>query len=102
MSLLAKITPLFDRVLIKRLVPAAQTASGIALPESARDKFPRAEVIAVGSGRLGDGNKAIPISLKKGDHVLIPDSIFSATELKIEGNQYLLIREDDILAKIEQ
>jgi chaperonin GroES len=94
-----KIKPLADRVLVKRLESAEeQKIGGIIIPDTAKEKPQEAEVVAVGHGRLEDG-KRIPLEVKKGDKVLIGK--YSGTEVKLDGEDYLIMREDDILAVVE-
>lgn len=90
------IKPLADRVLVKRLDEAEeQKVGGIIIPDTAKEKPQEAEIVAVGPGRLEDG-KHIPLEVKEGDKVLIGK--YSGTEVKIEGEEYLIMREDDVLA----
>jgi chaperonin GroES len=94
-----KIKPLADRVLVKRLDTAEeQKIGGIIIPDTAKEKPQEAEVVAVGPGRLEDGKRVAP-EVKKGDKVLIGK--YSGTEVKLDGDDYLIMREDDILAVIE-
>ena len=90
------IRPLADRVLVKRLdEDEEQKVGGIIIPDTAKEKPQEAEIVAVGPGRLEDG-KHIPLEVKEGDKVLIGK--YSGTEVKIEGEEYLIMREDDVLA----
>jgi chaperonin GroES len=90
------IQPLADRVLVKRLEDAEeQKVGGIIIPDTAKEKPQEAEVVATGPGRLEDGNR-VSLEVKKGDKVLIGK--YSGTEVKVEGDDYLIMREDDILA----
>ncbi len=94
-----KIKPLADRVLVRRLDSAEeQKIGGIIIPDTAKEKPQEAQVVAVGPGRLEDGKRVAP-EVKKGDKVLIGK--YSGTEVKIEGEEYLIMREDDILAIVE-
>ena len=94
-----KIKPLADRVLVKRLDSAEeQKIGGIIIPDTAKEKPQEAEVVAVGPGRLEDGKRVAP-EVKKGDKVLIGK--YSGTEVKLDGDDYLIMREDDILAVID-
>jgi chaperonin GroES len=94
-----KIKPLADRVLVKRLETAEeQKIGGIIIPDTAKEKPQEAEVVAVGPGRLEDGKRVAP-EVKKGDKVLIGK--YSGTEVKLDGEDYLIMREDDILAVVE-
>ncbi len=90
------IKPLADRVLVKRLDEAEeQKVGGIIIPDTAKEKPQEAEIVAVGPGRREDG-KHIPLEVKEGDKVLIGK--YSGTEVKIEGEEFLIMREDDVLA----
>ncbi|MEC8646906.1 MAG: co-chaperone GroES [Candidatus Latescibacterota bacterium] len=91
-----KIRPLSDRVLVKRLDEAEeQSVGGIIIPDTAKEKPQEAEVVAIGPGRLEDGNRVAP-EVSEGDKVLIGK--YSGTEVKVDGDDYLIMREDDILA----
>jgi chaperonin GroES len=93
------IRPLADRVLVKRLEEEdEQMVGGIIIPDTAKEKPQEAEVIAVGPGSLNEG-KRVPLEVKAGDKVLIGK--YSGTEVKIEGEEYLIIREDELLAVVE-
>jgi chaperonin GroES len=90
------IRPLSDRILVKRLDEAEeQSVGGIIIPDTAKEKPQEAEVVAIGPGRLEDGNRVAP-EVSKGDKVLIGK--YSGTEVKVDGDDYLIMREDDILA----
>jgi chaperonin GroES len=93
-----KVIPLHDRVLVKRLEAEETTKGGIIIPDTAREKPQEAKVIAVGQGRVGEDGKIIPLDVKKGDKVLIGK--FSGTEVTIEGEEHVILKEDEILAKI--
>ena len=93
-----KVIPLHDRVLVKRLEAEETTKGGIIIPDTAKEKPQEAEVIAVGKGRIGEDGKVVPLDVKKGDKVLIGK--FSGTEVTIEGEEHLILREEEILAKI--
>ena len=90
--------PLNDRVLVKRLESEDKTAGGLYIPDTAKEKPSKGEVMAVGSGKVADDGKAIPMTVKAGDKVLF--SKYAGTEIKIDGDEYLVMREDDILAII--
>ncbi len=94
-----KIRPLNDRVLVKRLAEEQVTKGGIIIPDSAKEKPAEGEIVAVGSGKLNDKGERVPVELKAGDKVLF--SKYGGTEVKIEGEDYLIMREDDILGVIE-
>lgn len=93
-----KITPLGDRVLLKRVEEAEQIRGGIIIPDSAKEKPQEAEVIAIGTGRKDKDGKSIDFQVKVGDKVLL--SKYAGTEVKYDGQTYLLLGEDDILAII--
>lgn len=94
-----KLKPLHDRVLVKRLPEEEKTAGGIIIPDSAKEKPSRGEVIAAGPGKTADDGKAIAMNVKNGDKVLF--SKYAGTEVKVDGDEMLVMREDDILAIIE-
>lgn len=95
-----KIRPLNDRILVKRLAEVEKTKGGIIIPDSAKEKPAEGEVIAVGPGKLDDKGKRVAPDLKKGDRVLF--SKYGGTEVKLDGNDYLIMREDDILGVVEK
>jgi chaperonin GroES len=95
-----KIRPLNDRILVKRLESETKTAGGIIIPDSAKEKPVEGEVIAVGSGKLNDKGERVPLEVKKGDFVLF--SKYGGTDIKVEGVDHLIMREDDILGVIEK
>ncbi len=90
-----KIRPLQDRVLVKRVEAEEKTASGIIIPDNAKEKPLEAEVIAVGNGRRLDNGELVKPDLKIGDRVLI--SKYSGSEVKVDGVEHLILREDDIM-----
>ena len=95
-----KVTPLHDRVLLKRLEePGEVKRGGIIIPDSAKEKPQEAEVIAVGKGRVTDDGKVIALDVKKGDKVLIGK--YSGTEVNIDGVEHVILREEEILAKLD-
>ena len=93
-----KITPLYDRVLLKRIEEQEVRRSGIIIPDTAKEKPQEAEVIAVGKGKLDDDGKIIALEVKKGDRVLIGK--YSGTEVTIDGEEHVILREEEILAKL--
>ena len=94
-----KIRPLQDRIIVKRVEGEEKTKGGIIIPDSAKEKPMEGEIIAVGSGKVLDsGEKAVP-EVKAGDRVLF--SKYAGTEVKIDGEEHLIMREDDILGIIE-
>ncbi|MBC2734244.1 MAG: co-chaperone GroES [Desulfobacteraceae bacterium] len=94
-----KIRPLNDRVLVQRMEEETKTKGGIIIPDTAKEKPAEGKIIAAGNGRLGDDGKRIPLEIKKGDRVLF--SKYGGTEVKVDGEEYLIMREDDILGIIE-
>lgn len=93
-----KIKPLGDRVLLKQLEAREQTRGGIVLPDTAKEKPQEGEIIAVGEGKKNPEGKVTPLSVKKGDKVLYGK--YSGTEITVDGEEYLIVREDDIVAII--
>lgn len=92
------IRPLDDRVVVERLEAEEKTKGGIVLPDTAKEKPSKGRVVAVGEGRLLESGKRAPIDLKKGDNVLFGK--YAGSEVIVDGKEYLIIRESDILAKI--
>lgn len=90
------VRPLHDRVLLKRIEQTEQIRGSIIIPDSAKEKPQEAEVIAIGPGKLDDEGKRLPVDVKKGDRVLIGK--YSGTEIKIDDQDYMILREDEILA----
>jgi len=93
------VKPLRDRILVKRVEEDEQKIGGIIVPDTAKEKPQRAEVIAVGSGRLLDSGERVALAIKAGDQVLIGK--WSGTEVKLDGQEYLILKEDDVLGVIE-
>ena len=94
----AKIEPLADRVVIKPIVKEEVTKGGIVLPDTAKEKPQEGEVVAVGPGRRGEDDKLVPMDVKKGDKVLFAK--YAGTEVKVDGEELIILRESDILAKL--
>jgi chaperonin GroES len=94
-----KLRPLQDRILVKRVEEETTTKGGIIIPDSAKEKPAEGKVVAVGNGKMGDDGKRIPLDIKEGNRILFGK--YSGTEVKIEGEEYLIMREDDILGVIE-
>jgi chaperonin GroES len=94
------IRPLHDRILAKRLQEEDKTAGGLFIPDTAKEKPLEAEVIAVGNGKVTEDGKLRPLDVKKGDKVLIGK--YSGSEVKVNGEDHIILREDDILAVIEK
>ena len=93
-----KIRPLQDRVIVKRLEEETKTAGGIIIPESAKEKPQRGEIVAAGPGKKSEDGKVHPLDVKKGDKVLF--SKYAGTEIKVDGEELLIMREDDIMGVI--
>jgi len=91
--------PLQDRIIVKRVEEETMTAGGIFIPETAKEKPQRGEIVAVGNGKKTEDGKVLPLDVKVGDKVLFGK--YAGTEVKIDGNDYLMMREDDILAVVE-
>ncbi|HET98105.1 co-chaperone GroES [Desulfurivibrio sp. D14AmB] len=94
-----KIRPLNDRILVKRLEEEQKTKGGIIIPDTAKEKPAEGTVVAVGSGRHNEKGERVPVELKAGDRVLF--SKYGGTEVKIDGEEFLIMREDDILGVVE-
>ena len=95
-----KIRPLHDRVIVKRIDEERKTASGIVIPDTAAEKPDQGEVLAVGKGKKTDDGKLIQLDVKVGDKVLFGK--YAGTEVKLDDEEYLIMREDDILGVIER
>lgn len=94
-----KIRPLQDRVIVKRLEEEEKTKGGIIIPDTAKEKPQQGKVVAVGKGKIDEDGKVIPLEVKPGDRVLFGK--YAGTEIKIEGEEHLIMREEDILGVIE-
>jgi chaperonin GroES len=96
-----KLKPLGDRLIVRAIDEEETTASGLVLPDTAKEKPQKGEVIAVGDGRFDeDGEKRIPLDVSQGDTVLY--SKYGGTEIKVDGEDLLVLRESDVLAKVEK
>jgi chaperonin GroES len=95
-----KLKPLGDRLIVKALEEEETTSSGIVLPDTAKEKPQRGKVLAVGDGKIDDNGNRQPIDVAEGDEVLY--SKYGGTEIKIEGEDLLVLRESDVLAKLEK
>lgn len=93
-----KIKPMNDRILVLRVEQEQQTAGGIIIPDTAKEKPQEGKVVVVGPGKMGDDGKRTPLEVKAGDRVLFAK--YSGTEIKIDGVEHLFMREDDILGVI--
>ena len=94
-----KLRPLQDRILVKRVEEEQTTKGGIIIPDTAKEKPAEGKVMAVGNGKVGDDGKRIALEIKKGDRILFGK--YAGTEVKIEGEEYLIMREDDVLGVID-
>ncbi len=94
-----KLRPLHDRVVIRRLEEEQKTAGGIIIPDTAKEKPIQGEIIAVGLGRVTEDGKLRPLDVKKGDRVLFGK--YAGTEIKIDGEEFLMMREEDILGVLQ-
>jgi chaperonin GroES len=94
-----KLKPLGDRLIVRAIEEEETTASGLVLPDTAKEKPQKGEVLAAGDGRLDDDGKRIPLDVKKGDEVLY--SKYGGTEIKVDGEDLLVLRESDVLARVE-
>ena len=94
-----KLRPLQDRILVQRVEEETKTKGGIIIPDTAKEKPAEGKVTAVGNGKVGDDGKRVPLELKVGDQVLFGK--YAGTEVKIEGEEFLIMREDDILGVVE-
>jgi chaperonin GroES len=94
------VKPLADRILVRRLEESETKRGGIIIPDTAKEKPQQAEVVAVGPGRVTDEGKRVALEVKKGDKILMGK--YSGTEVKIDGNEYLIMREDDVLAIVAE
>lgn len=97
---MSAVKPLYDRVLVKRTESEQKTAGGIILPDSAQEKPQEGEVVAVGKGALKEDGTLVPLEIKAGDKILFAK--WSGTEIKLNGEELLIMKESDILATIEQ
>jgi chaperonin GroES len=94
-----KIRPLGDRVLIKRVAEEEKTKGGIIIPDTAKEKPQEGKVIAVGKGKRNEDGKVMPLDVKAGDRILFGK--YSGSEIKLDGEEHLIVREEDILGIIE-
>ena len=94
-----KVRPLHDRIIVQRLEEGEQKVGGIIIPDTAKEKPQQGKVIAVGKGKVTDDGKIHPLDVKKGDRVLF--SKYAGTEVQVEGDEHIIIREDDVLGIVE-
>lgn len=92
--------PLQDRIIVKRVEEETKTAGGLYIPETAKEKPQQGEVIAVGKGKVTEDGKVLPVDVKTGDKVLFGK--YAGSEIKLDGQDYLIMREDDILGVLEK
>ncbi|HIC86543.1 MAG TPA: co-chaperone GroES [Desulfobacterales bacterium] len=95
-----KVRPLRDRVIVKRIKEEEKTKGGIIIPDTAKEKPIEGEVVAVGDGRILENGQKIPLEVKEGDRILFGK--YAGTEIKIEGEELLIMREDDVIAIVEK
>ncbi len=95
-----KLVPLHDRIVIKPIVQEEVLASGIVIPDTAKEKPQQGEVIAVGPGRLDENGKRVPMDVKVGDRILYAK--YTGQEVKIDGEEYIVLSEKDVLCKLER
>jgi chaperonin GroES len=94
-----KIRPLQDRLLVKRIEEEEKSRGGIIIPDTAKEKPSEGRVLAVGKGKVSDDGKVTPLDVKKGDRILF--SKYSGTEVQVDGEEHIIIREDDVLGIVE-
>lgn len=94
------VRPLADRILVRRIEEKESIRGGIIIPDTAKEKPQEGEVVAVGPGRVTEDGKRVAMELKKGDRVLIGK--YSGTEVKLDGNEYVILREDDVLGIVSE
>ena len=94
-----KLRPLHDRILVRRIEEEKKTKGGLIIPDTAKEKPQEGKVIAVGKGKRNDDGDLVPLNVRKGDRILF--SRYAGTEIQLEGEEHLIVREDDVLAVIE-
>ena len=92
---MAKFSPLHDRILVRRVEEATTTRGGIIIPDSAKDKPQEGEVVSVGTGRINEDGKTFPLAVKDGDRILFGK--YAGTEIKIDGEDFIIMKEDEVL-----
>ena len=93
------VRPLHDRIIVQRIEESEQKVGGIIIPDTAKEKPQQGKVIAVGKGKIKDDGKLLPLDVKEGDTILFGK--YSGQEIKLDGNEYLIMREDEVLAVLE-
>ena len=96
---MAKFTPLHDRILVRRVEEAETTRGGLIIPDSAKDKPQEGEVISVGKGKINEEGKVRPLDVKEGDRILFGK--YSGTEIKLDGEDFIIMREEEVLGILE-
>ena len=96
---MAKLRPLADKILVKRVEAESKTKGGILLPDAAKEKPKRGKVVSVGSGRRNDKGEIVALTIKKGDEVLFTS--YAGTEIKLDGEEVMIMSEEDVLAVVE-
>lgn len=94
-----QVTPLYDRILVKRSNEEERTKGGIIVPDTAKEKPAQGEIVAAGNGRVSDDGKVTALTVKKGDKILFGK--YAGTEIKLDGDEYLIMREDDVLGIVQ-
>jgi len=94
-----KVKPLHDRILVKRIEEGEQVVGGIIIPDTAKEKPQQGKVVAVGAGKIDDKGKRVPLDVKDGDRILFGK--YSGQEIKLDGEEFLIMREDEVLGVIE-
>src|SRR6267378_2323564 len=97
-SMATKFTPLHDRILVRRIEEAGTTRGGLIIPDSAKDKPQEGEVISIGRGKTNDEGKVFPLAVQQGDRILFGK--YSGTEIKIDGEDFLIMKEEDVLGVV--
>lgn len=95
-----KLRPLYDRLVVKRLEEDEKSTGGIIIPDSAKEKPQKGEVVAAGNGKKTEEGKTIPLDVKTGDRILFGK--YSGNEIKMDGDEYLILREDEVLAVLDK
>ena len=95
-----KLTPLHDRIVVSRIAEAETSRGGIIIPDTAKDKPQEGEVIAVGKGKSNDEGKVFPLAVKAGDRILFGK--YAGTEIKIDGEEYVIMREEEVLGIVKK
>ncbi len=93
------VRPLHDRILVKRTAEDEKTAGGLFIPDSAKEKPQRGEIVAAGKGRITEDGKTLPLEVKVGDKILF--SKYAGTEIKLDGSEFLMMREEDVLGVVQ-